>query len=104
MRLESRPHNRQPTPKKKIPGRPVGIGHTGGLLPLPPLRARLATDEDAVLTFREWCALNGIGERTGRRILAEPGGPVITQLSDKRIGISRRNNRTWLESRARGAE
>jgi hypothetical protein len=94
-----RPHNRQGR-KKKVEGRPIGIGHTGGL-PLPPLRARLATDEDAVLTFKEWCALNGIGERTGRRILAEPGGPVITQLSDKRIGISRRNNRRWQESRAR---
>jgi hypothetical protein len=86
--------------KKKVRGRSVGIGHNGGP-PLAPLRERLATDDDAVLTFKEWCALNGFGERTGRRILAAPGGPVVTQLTDRRIGISRRNNRAWQESRSR---
>jgi hypothetical protein len=64
------------------------------------LRAQLATDEDAVLTFREWCTLNGFGERTGRRILAAPGGPIVTKLTEKRIGITRRHNREWLERRA----
>jgi hypothetical protein len=61
------------------------------------LRVQLATDEDAILTFLEWCALNGLSERQGRRVLARGGGPVITQLSPKRIGISRRHNREWLE-------
>jgi hypothetical protein len=66
------------------------------------LRQRLAEDDDAVLTFKEWCALNTVSERQGRRILAEPGGPTVTMLSDKRIGISRRHNREWQQARARG--
>jgi hypothetical protein len=65
------------------------------------LRQRLAEDDDAVLTFKEWCALNAFSERQGRRILKGPNGPVVTMLSDKRIGVSRRNNRAWQESRAR---
>jgi hypothetical protein len=58
-------------------------------------------DPDSILTFREWCRLNRLGERTGRRILKEPGGPTVTQLSAQRIGISRRNNRAWQASRER---
>jgi hypothetical protein len=69
------------------------------------LRQRLAEDDDAVFTFKEWCALNGLSEREGRRILAGEiagdNGPTITMLSDKRIGISRRNNRAWQASRER---
>lgn len=66
------------------------------------LRQRLAEDDDAVWTFKEWCALNSHSERQGRRILASGNGPIITKLSDKRIGISRRNNRKWQASQARG--
>ena len=58
-------------------------------------------DDDAVLTFAEWCALNGFSLRTGRRILASGNGPIITQLSAKRIGVTRGNNRAWQASRAR---
>jgi hypothetical protein len=58
-------------------------------------------DDDKVLTFAQWCALNGIGKRTGRRILTSGCGPVVTQLSERRIGITVGNNRRWLESRAR---
>jgi hypothetical protein len=65
------------------------------------LRQRLAEDDDAVLTFKEWCALNGVSERQGRRILAEPGGPTVTMLTEKRVGISRRANREWQQKRAR---
>jgi hypothetical protein len=102
--LQTRKRKRKFALKRKVRGRSVGIGHNGGP-PLAPLRERLlAADDDAVLSFREWCALNGFGERTGRRILAAPGGPTVTQLTDKRIGISRRANRARLESRARGGE
>ena len=58
-------------------------------------------EDDRVLTFNEWCALNGIGKRTGRRILTSGCGPVVTQLSERRIGITIGNNRIWQESRAR---
>lgn len=58
-------------------------------------------DDDQVLTFREWCALNAISPTTGRRILAGGDGPVVTALSAKRIGITRGANRAWQASRAR---
>jgi hypothetical protein len=58
-------------------------------------------DPDEVFTFAEWCTLNKFSERTGRRILASGSGPIITQLSAKRIGIRRRDNALWQDSRAR---
>jgi hypothetical protein len=68
-------------------------------------RARLAevrfANDDEVLTFAEWCRLNSISPRTGRRILAGPNGPVVTDLTEHRIGITRRANRAWQETRAR---
>jgi hypothetical protein len=58
-------------------------------------------DDDAVFTFLEWCEINHISQRQGRRIIKAPGGPIVTQLSAKRIGITRRNNRVWQASRER---
>jgi hypothetical protein len=58
---------------------------------------------DQVLTFRQWIALNNISARTGRRILAAPGGPIVTRLSARRFGITVANNRRWQEARARVA-
>jgi len=65
------------------------------------LRERLVDDPDSVLTYREWCALSGHSERQGRRIIASGNGPVVTKLSDRRIGISRKHHREWLEKQAR---
>jgi hypothetical protein len=50
---------------------------------------------DQVLTFFEWCRLNRISERTGRRILAGDDGPKVTMLSARRIGITVGANRRW---------
>jgi len=61
----------------------------------------LAAQDAQVLTFGEWCELNHISERTGRRILASPDGPVVTELSTRRLGITIANNRAWQASRAR---
>ena len=66
--------------------------------PLPWLRG----SDASVLSFREWCQLNGIGERTGRRILKSGNGPAVVQLSERRIGIRLGDNRTWQASRVRG--
>ena len=65
------------------------------------LRQRLAADDDAVLTFKEWCALNSVSERQGRRILGSGSGPTVTKLTDKRVEISRRANREWQHARVR---
>jgi hypothetical protein len=58
-------------------------------------------NDDMVLTFREWCALNRISPRNGRRILGRDDGPVTTQLTARRIGITVRANREWQASRER---
>ena len=60
--------------------------------------------DDQVLTFHEWCALNRISERTGRRILASPGGPQTVQLSPRRVGIRVADNRAWQRARERVAK
>ena len=56
-----------------------------------------------VLTFREWCRLNAISGRTGRRILAASGGPSVVRLSPRRIGITVAANREWQASRVQGS-
>jgi hypothetical protein len=56
-----------------------------------------------VLTFREWCELSRFSERTGRRVLRSGNGPTVTQLSEKRIGVTVGNNAAWQASRARGS-
>jgi hypothetical protein len=59
------------------------------------------TNDDQVLTFQEWCRLNRISERTGRRIISAPGGPAVTMLTSRRYGVTMAANRAWQESRAR---
>jgi hypothetical protein len=67
-----------------------------------PLDAPLAPlDPNQILSFHEWCRLNRISVRTGRRIITSDNGPVVTQLSPKRIGISVANNARWQRSRER---
>ena len=63
---------------------------------------RANPDDHRVMSFRDWCALNNFSVSTGRRILAGENGPVVTQLSPRRIGITIGANRTWQASRARG--
>jgi hypothetical protein len=90
----ARTHAKRQRRKKKVWSRSVGIGHNMG----PSFDALM---DDRCLTFREWCQLNSIGQRTGRRILASVNDPVVTQLSDRRIGVTVGNNRRWQEARAR---
>jgi hypothetical protein len=73
------------------------------VLPKPPRRKPSGHDlePDRVLTFKQWCELNGIAARTGRRILAGPSPPRVIQLTDRRIGIRVGDNRRWQESRMR---
>jgi len=54
-----------------------------------------------VLTFAEWCRLNRISGRTGRRILLAPGGPTVVRLTTRKIGITVGANRLWQQSRER---
>ena len=67
----------------------------------PPIDPSRLANPDAVLTFSEWCRLNTLSERAGRRIIWANGGPKILQLSAHRIGIRVADNRAWQLSRAR---
>src|SRR5262249_3705736 len=59
------------------------------------------THPNQILTFPEWCRLNRVSVRTGRRILNSGTGPAVTQLSPKRIGITIGNNALWQKSKER---
>jgi hypothetical protein len=55
-----------------------------------------------VMTIFEWAQINRISMRTARRILGSGTGPVVTQLSANRVGVTVANNAKWQASRARG--
>jgi hypothetical protein len=61
-----------------------------------------AFSEHRVLSFLDWCWLNGISPATGRRILKSGRGPTITRLSPRRIGITVANNAAWQAARSSG--
>jgi hypothetical protein len=65
-----------------------------------PRRERGALD-DRVLTFAQWCELNTLSERNGRRILKSGAGPRVVQLSPRRYGVTIQANRAWQQSRER---
>ncbi len=52
-----------------------------------------------VLTIADWCELNNFSLPTGRRIIKSGNGPVITQLSPRRIGITIGANADWQAHR-----
>lgn len=60
-----------------------------------------AVDDQRVLTIAQWCEVNGFSLDTGRRLIKAGKGPVITQISDRRIGVTVGNNRRWQQSRER---
>jgi hypothetical protein len=62
--------------------------------------ARGALEDCRVLSFLEWCLLNGISPATGRRLIKAGEGPAITQLSARRIGITVAANSAWQTARS----
>jgi predicted site-specific integrase-resolvase len=54
-----------------------------------------------ILPFKDWCALNGFSEATGRRIIAA-GKVRVTQLSERRIGVGEEDNADFQARCARG--
>ena len=63
-----------------------------------------ALDDDWVMPFSLWCEVNNFSEATGRRLRKAGKGPVFTQISDRRIGVTVKNNRIWQASRAKYEE
>jgi hypothetical protein len=60
-----------------------------------------AFNDTRVLSIRKWCEVNDFSFDTGKRLIKAGKGPVITQISDRRIGITVANNRAWQKSRER---
>jgi hypothetical protein len=56
--------------------------------------------DDQVRSFLEWCRACNFSPATGRRVIKSGKGPLITRLSDRRIGIRGRHHRRWLDERA----
>jgi predicted DNA-binding transcriptional regulator AlpA len=56
-------------------------------------------DDNRVLSFRQWCEINGFSRSTGQRIIAAGKGPRLIQLSERRIGIRLSDHRRWQEAR-----
>jgi hypothetical protein len=56
--------------------------------------------DDQVLTLPDFAKIAGISVPTLRRRIAGGDGPVITKLSERRIGIRVRHGRAWLDERA----
>jgi hypothetical protein len=56
-------------------------------------------DDDRVMSFDDWCNLNGFSRSTGQRIVASGEGPQFIQLSAKRKGVTIGENRRWQKSR-----
>jgi len=60
-----------------------------------------ALDDQRVLTIPQWAALNGLSYWTAKRLLRAGKGPKITQISDRRVGITVGNNARWQAARER---
>jgi predicted DNA-binding transcriptional regulator AlpA len=58
-------------------------------------------DDRRVMSFYQWCELNGFSKDTGRRLIKTGQGPKVLQLSPRRIGITVAANREWQQARER---
>ncbi|MGJ5120955.1 helix-turn-helix transcriptional regulator [Bradyrhizobium oligotrophicum] len=56
-------------------------------------------EDDRVMSFDDWCKLNGFSRSTGQRIIAAGHGPKFIQLSARRKGVSVAENRRWQAAR-----
>jgi hypothetical protein len=60
-----------------------------------------ALDDQRVMTIPQWAEVNGFSIWTAQRLIKAGKGPKITQISDRRIGITVANNRKWQAARER---
>lgn len=60
-----------------------------------------AIDDQRVMTKHQCAEVNGISIWTLERQIKAGKGPVLTRISDRRIGVTVGNNRRWQQSRER---
>ena len=58
-------------------------------------------DDQRVMSIPQWCEVCGFSIWTGQRLIKAGKGPKLTQISDRRVGITVENNRKWQKSRER---
>ena len=58
------------------------------------------SDDDVVETVAQVANTVGLSIATVRREIKKPDGPVVTRLSTRRLGITRRHRREWLARRS----
>lgn len=56
-------------------------------------------EDDRVMSFDDWCNLNGFSRSTGQRLIAAGKGPKFIKLSERRKGVTVAENRSWQASR-----
>jgi hypothetical protein len=47
-----------------------------------------APDDDWVMPFSLWCDVNNFSLATGRRLRKAGKGPVFTQISERKVGVT----------------
>ena len=60
-----------------------------------------ALDDLRVLTLPQCAEILGVSKDTLLRLIKKDNGPKITDISDRRIGITVGNLRRWQQSRER---
>ncbi|OPH83040.1 helix-turn-helix transcriptional regulator [Nitrobacter vulgaris] len=60
----------------------------------------LALSDLRILSFDEWCRLNGFSRSTGQRLMRDGKGPKFVRISTRRIGVALGENRRWLAARS----
>ena len=93
----ARRRKREPKPDAS---RVVEIGFGDDERQGPPLDVERQLDA-TVMTIPQWCKQCGFSVWTGQRLLKAGKGPKVTQISDRRIGITLGHHREWLASRVR---
>jgi hypothetical protein len=53
--------------------------------------------DDAVMSFADWCRRANVSQSTGRRLIAA-GRISVTRLSDRRIGVTGREHKRFLNA------
>jgi hypothetical protein len=56
-------------------------------------------DDLRIIPWRAWCASKGFTVDTGRRLRERGEGPRIVRISDRRIGVTVRDDREWTLAR-----
>jgi predicted DNA-binding transcriptional regulator AlpA len=54
-----------------------------------------------ILSLRQWAESKSLSLSTAKRLVREGRGPRITQLSERRIGVSEADDLAWCSARLR---